>query len=320
MPVKGYSISIICDLQRKTHIYIPEGLYEILTLHKNEPIDKIKESYNYNFDKEIDEYIDYLIAKEYGFLCTDPERFPDINFTFETPEIISNAILDFNASSSYDYTKALTELDLLGCKFLELRFFDIIEQNKLIEILCSTLYKRFKNIDLYIKYSHTEEQDLFLKILFSRFAIGNVVVHSSPFNKDLTSDYKICLLYTKQEIKDEMCCGYISKSYFTYDIRFFSEGLAYNNCLNKKISVDATGAIKNCPALEKDFGYIDHISFADVLNDKIFKNLWTVNKDQVKICKDCQFRYICSDCRAFVTDKYDKPQKCNYNPYTDTWK
>ena len=47
-----------------------------------------------------------------------------------------------------------------------------------------------------------------------------------------------------------------------------------------------------------------------------------ISKDQVKVCKDCEFRYMCSDCSAFTKnpeDKFDKPLKCNYNPYTAKW-
>ena len=38
--------------------------------------------------------------------------------------------------------------------------------------------------------------------------------------------------------------------------------------------------------------------------------------------KDCEFRYICTDCRAYVEDPEDilsKPLKCGYNPYTGEW-
>lgn len=47
-----------------------------------------------------------------------------------------------------------------------------------------------------------------------------------------------------------------------------------------------------------------------------------ITKDKVSVCKDCEFRYICTDCRAFVSspdDPYSKPAKCSYDPYTATW-
>lgn len=44
--------------------------------------------------------------------------------------------------------------------------------------------------------------------------------------------------------------------------------------------------------------------------------------DQIHICKDCEFRHICTDCRAYIEDPddiYSKPLKCGYNPYTGEW-
>jgi len=37
----------------------------------------------------------------------------------------------------------------------------------------------------------------------------------------------------------------------------------------------------------------------------------------------CEFRYICTDCRAFLVDPRDsrsKPLKCGYNPESGLWK
>jgi len=53
-----------------------------------------------------------------------------------------------------------------------------------------------------------------------------------------------------------------------------------------------------------------------------FKDLWSINKDQIEVCKDCEFRYVCTDCRAFITDpdnRYSKPSTCTYDPYTAQW-
>jgi len=41
------------------------------------------------------------------------------------------------------------------------------------------------------------------------------------------------------------------------------------------------------------------------------------NKDKIDVCKDCEYRYACLDCRCFRMneDIYSKPKKCKYNPY-----
>jgi len=72
-----------------------------------------------------------------------------------------------------------------------------------------------------------------------------------------------------------------------------------------------------------------HLLFFDLKNNKcqFLKNLNTTYNlthsiaDQ-RAYKDCEFRYICTDCRVFIqedTDILSKPLKCKYNPYEATW-
>ena len=46
------------------------------------------------------------------------------------------------------------------------------------------------------------------------------------------------------------------------------------------------------------------------------------NKDYIKTCKDCEFRYACFDCRPDALGKKikDKPWYCSFNPNTGEWK
>ena len=55
---------------------------------------------------------------------------------------------------------------------------------------------------------------------------------------------------------------------------------------------------------------------------KGFTDLWYIKKDDIKKCKDCEYRYMCLDCRIYITDPHDPfsaPAKCNYNPCTNKW-
>jgi radical SAM protein with 4Fe4S-binding SPASM domain len=74
--------------------------------------------------------------------------------------------------------------------------------------------------------------------------------------------------------------------------------------------------------LPQSYGNIATTSLQETLLQQNFKDLWYINKDQIKVCQDCEFRYLCTDCRAFITtpeDKFSKPSKCTYNPYTGEW-
>ena len=130
------------------------------------------------------------------------------------------------------------------------------------------------------------------------------------------------LVYHPIVIDSHEHCGVIDKMYFTADMATFTEARKYNSCLNQKIAVDTRGDIKNCPSLEKSYGNVVDTSLREALFRKGFKDWWAIAKDQVDICRDCEFRYVCTDCRAFIQDRdnlYSKPAKCAYDPYTATW-
>ncbi|MNR02411.1 hypothetical protein D3C85_1182610 [compost metagenome] len=74
--------------------------------------------------------------------------------------------------------------------------------------------------------------------------------------------------------------------------------------------------------MPESFGHIGDTRLADVLANPEFKKNWLLNKDSITVCKDCEFRHVCTDCRAYVEqpqDRYSKPLKCGYDPYANVW-
>ncbi|MFS4432339.1 SPASM domain-containing protein [Chryseobacterium sp. S90] len=79
--------------------------------------------------------------------------------------------------------------------------------------------------------------------------------------------------------------------------------------------------------MSQSFGNITDSSLENALNHPELKKYWNLTKDSIEVCKNCEFRYICTDCRAY-TEQTDinnegldisKPLKCGYNPYTGEW-
>lgn len=102
----------------------------------------------------------------------------------------------------------------------------------------------------------------------------------------------------------------------------YTESVNHNSCLNGKISVDSNGNIKNCPSTSELFGNIKSNTLAEAIEMPGFRKYWDISKEKIHVCKDCEFRFICSDCRAYIEDPedmYSKPLKCGYNPYTGEW-
>jgi len=115
--VKGYNRSLIYDLQRKKLHFIPNDLYDVLEEHEGKTIEEIKTAYQHKFDSIIDEYFDFLLKNEIVFLTDTPDWFPELNFQFDSPFEISNAIIDRNSTSSYSLFQTLDKLSSVRCKF-----------------------------------------------------------------------------------------------------------------------------------------------------------------------------------------------------------
>ena len=88
--------------------------------------------------------------------------------------------------------------------------------------------------------------------------------------------------------------------YFTTNRKFYRESLIANTCLNGKICVERNGQIKNCPSIAKSYGAINSVKVKDIIADQSFVKLWFITKDQIDICRDCEFKNICSDCRGYL--------------------
>ena len=327
IPVKGVNRSIICDLQRKNFEFIPNILLEIITIHEGKTIKEIEDFYGTENSHSIKEYFDFLIEKEFIFFCEEEEipLFPKMDLEWSSPVKITNAIIDFNKDTdTIQYmSKISNELNVLGCTVLELRFYDDVQLKTLTEILEHFSNHRIRMINLILKYN----ANLFPSIsdlCFKYQRVNFVYVHSAPEEKSelLNTSYTYVTLFEKVLAGHE-CCGVISPIHFRSNVQNFTENLQFNSCLNRKIGIDVEGHIKNCPSSKTSFGNVKNTSLIDVIDNITFKSYWGINKDQIKVCKECEFRYICSDCRVYIendNDIYSKPAKCNYDPYTNEWK
>lgn len=323
IPVLGARRSTVCDLQRQMFRFIPNGLYEILTEHRGKTVAEIEEAYGHEFDEEIAEYFEFLIAQELGFWCDDPSCFPEIDLAWETPERITNAIIDVDSESRHDYAKILGELDDLGCKALQIRFYDAVGIAELESVLELARYGRLRSIDILVR--HGDEMALAdLEQLARRHArLSSVVVHSAPREQVQTTPSGVVISYRTQRVDSPQCCGQVHPRYFVINLGCFSEAQKHNTCLNRKISVDSHGEIRNCPSIDRSFGNIRETSLHSALAHRDFRELWSINKDQIEVCKDCEFRYLCTDCRAYIAEPrnvFSKPSKCRYDPYSATWR
>src|SRR5699024_10450516 len=89
-------------------------------------------------------------------------------------------------------------------------------------------------------------------------ALMSLVIFNSPFDKTINHPYQdgAILRYIQRDINTVKLCGKITKDYFSSNLQSFSESLNHNSCLNRKISIDTEGNIKNCPSMPESYGNI----------------------------------------------------------------
>ena len=323
--VKGAVRGTLCDLQRGRIKLIPNDLIDLLSQHEGASLEEIKAGYDEIHHEVIEEYFRFLVDHDWGMWTTVPEAFTKLDLTFETPELVSNAIIDLNRFSDHDFQKLATELDDLGCRNLQLRIFYAMPVAELDRILQNMKFSVLRGIDVMIGFDADVSVACFKGLCREHQRIHQILRHGAPEEAiHYTSEKERhigMILDHPMVIDSHLHCGVVAKLYFSPNQFHFSEALTHNTCLNKKISVDSTGRIRNCPSLPDDYGHHGTVSLREALFTEGFRDRWSITKDQISVCKDCEFRYVCTDCRAYIEEgePLAKPSKCAYNPYTAQW-
>lgn len=322
IPVKGFRRSIIYDLQRKQYFFIPNSLFDLLVTEAGKTVYEIESIFPPDEQRILYRYLSFLLDNEIIFLC-DPDKanfFPSIEFNWASPFTLENFILDTDVNSNHDYEKIIKELSDINLRVLQLRFFNnapFVDLEKLLTIIDLS---NIRNVELVMPENRNEQINW--EITVKKFRkITNVTVFNADNNSILSYD-QASVIYSKDRVNNAEQCGIIDKNMFLCNMAFFTEAKNCNTCLNRKLSIDHNGEIKNCPSMQQSFGNIKETTIKEVLSIKELSQSWNINKDSIDVCKDCEFRYMCADCRAFVKDlsnPFSQPAKCNYNPYLAKW-
>lgn len=319
VPVSGFKNSILCNLENNTYREIPNDLCDIFSNYSNK---KIIEVYNaYPEEKDyIDEVFNFLIENQYIFISEFKSNIIPLDFeNIQFSEDINNAIIDIDKDSDIeDIFVFLNQICNLGCKNISVRFINnYINTEILLKILEYIKSTTVRYCELTLDYFSLEDDEYF-RLLEENSRVFIVWLYNSEQEKQVVVSHQ-SVVYLKDEIINSGSCGKISPKYFFSDINTFALNKNANSCLFGKISLDSNGIVKNCPSLQKEYGNIKNVSISKIVDLPEYNKITRINRDQIKICKDCEFRYICSDCRAFLNDIYEKPYKCKYNPYEGLW-
>lgn len=118
--------------------------------------------------------------------------------------------------------------------------------------------------------------------------------------------------------------SYFSKPNFKiYGSKFF-RNMIYNQCNAGKMAITSAGEVIPC-IFDRDrvVGSVFDSTIDDVLHSGELESVWATTKDQILVCKDCEYRYACHDCRPLAESTSSKREgpdpRCTYNPYMSEW-
>lgn len=327
--VKGYNRSLILDLQRGKSFPIPNSMLDVINFLKiKNSLEKTISHFGDENKIVIEEYIDFLIVNDLGFFQTKDEfdLFLDLDKNFTSPDHISNIVVELSELTIQNFDLILFNFVNTVISNIQLICYRELSFNELSEILIKLKDFNFKSVELLLKYSEEliENINQHDNILID---ITRIIFHTVPEKfKNEIHFTSFEAIFTTNKIDGFKHCGIVSINDFVTNQLKVLESVNHNSCLNKKISIDKYGYIRNCPSMPQHFGNIKDIRLEEALNHPDFKKYWNVTKDTIEVCKDCEFRHICTDCRAYTErthfkDEIDlsKPLKCGYNPYSNEW-
>lgn len=334
IPVKGMTRIAICDLTRNEIVFIPEEYGEVLEYVVSDTVSNVLGGLECEEEKEqVLEFIDFLAENELIALQENPDLFPPLNETWDFPGVIQNAIIDVK-HTWHDFDQLFRELSVLGCMFVQIRSFSLLpDLEKLSRILKMADATSIESIELLFPYDSEIPDEKYKHFVENHPQLASLILHSAPANRELIADFggeteavkyiAKTIQLTTQIIDSASHCGVITPQQLSAPaMGIFFENKLHNGCLNRKISVDDNGEIKNCPSMKRSFGNVQQTSLIQVASNPDFQQMWHIRKDEITVCSVCEFRYVCTDCRAFLQnpeDRFSKPLKCGYDPYSGKW-
>ena len=230
--VKGYNRGCVYDLHRKKYDFLPNELIDILLKWDGKSISVFKKSLLQNSNKAIcDEYLDFLIEKEYIFLINKKHLalFTKMNLNWELPAEIYSAVIDVDNPVIFKECQIVKQLEDLGCKHLLFRFSaanDLIGVNNFLKIYKNTGFHSFQVWIDTAQYSIENKQ-------IQRLCENNPkIIELSLFNYLQSSDCGSLenVIFKKYEKiwRDHDSC-LVAPFHFQINISLFLENLSYNN-------------------------------------------------------------------------------------------
>jgi radical SAM protein with 4Fe4S-binding SPASM domain len=122
----------------------------------------------------------------------------------------------------------------------------------------------------------------------------------------LIKKYKTYEIYSVETCQD----GYANEK---FNINIISEPFLkidefeyrsrFHPCLGYTVAIDGGGDVFPCPHLTKELaGNLNQSMLEMIIYENLLSKYWSLTKDQIQPCSQCEERYSCNDCRASDRD------------------
>lgn len=123
---------------------------------------------------------------------------------------------------------------------------------------------------------------------------------------------------------DVVASRMITEPRFRTDAVSFASNKYRNECWNGKIALTSNGHVIPCVfARHQVVANVTRQPLREVISGDSLRNLWSITKDSVEVCRDCEYRYACHDCRPLAVSEGGsmdaKYPRCTYDPYSGMW-
>lgn len=323
--VRGFNRSLLQDLLRERFFVIPNSMADFIDASRNISINEFCIGLDSDDLNSVLGYIDFL--KKHDLIHESDYfldfTFPPIQLSYDKEISISNIILNLKKSDEHLLKRTIEVINEYEVRALQIHLQPQMSLNEIANFMLNLLDSPLQQIDVNLSFHTLPLQFDWEKFLLQNLRVGNVIVYDSPSEYQTAYNSNTSLVYNKKGNLDiHFGCGSISQKNFVSNLTKYEESLSHNSCLYGKLYIGDMGEIKNCPSTKRIYGNIKSSNLEDILITDEFRKLGRIRKDKISVCKDCEFRHVCTDCRAFLenpNDLYSKPLKCGYSPYTNLW-
>ncbi|WP_027385144.1 grasp-with-spasm system SPASM domain peptide maturase [Chryseobacterium gregarium] len=326
---EGAKRALIFDTATGFISFIPKSFSALLS-DRNRDYALLRQESDDESKEALDQYLEFIQHHRLGIFVEHKDELAHFRTSDETALSTSEVdyfIFDLHPSG---LTSGIAEqIDQMGIKFVQLRILNGSHSKDIMDLFSrlSLFNDTSVNEVSIVLAHHTDLEDCIVAgevITSNRYL--QFLFHSSEHEERKTYGNIEVSKMTKA-VRIPEGCGCVNVNTMNRSRLFYTEALHHNSCLHKKMAIDKDGNIRNCPSMPKAFGNIKNTTLQAAFRNAGFKEYWSVTKDRIKTCKDCEFRYICTDCRAYTersnidSDGIDlsKPLKCGYDPYTAQW-